>query len=76
MNKKVEIYTKSNCSYCDMAMSFFDSRGISYEVYSADDQNIFKEMLERNPSARTVPQIFIDDQLIGGYTDLIEKYKD
>ena len=76
MNKKVEIYSKSNCSYCDMAMNFFDSRGISYEVYSADDQNVFKEMLERNPSARTVPQIFIDDQLIGGYTDLIEKYED
>ena len=76
MNKKVEIYSKSNCSYCDMAMNFFDSKGISYEVYSADDQNVFKEMLERNPSARTVPQIFIDDQLIGGYTDLIEKYKD
>jgi thioredoxin reductase (NADPH) len=76
MNKKVEIYSKSNCSYCVMAMNFFDSKGISYEVYSADDQNVFKEMLERNPSARTVPQIFIDDQLIGGYTDLIEKYKD
>ena len=76
MNKKVEIYSKSNCSYCVMAMNFFDSKGISYEVYSADDQNVFNEMLERNPSARTVPQIFIDDQLIGGYTDLIEKYKD
>ena len=76
MNKKVEIYSKSNCSYCVMAMNFFDSKGVSYEVYSADDQNVFKEMLERNPSARTVPQIFIDDQLIGGYTDLIEKYKD
>ena len=76
MSKKVEIYSKSNCSYCVMAMNFFDSKGISYEVYSADDQNVFKEMLERNPSARTVPQIFIDDQLIGGYTDLIEKYED
>ena len=76
MDKKVEIYSKSNCSYCVMAMNFFDSKGISYEVYSADDQNVFKEMLERNPSARTVPQIFIDDQLIGGYTDLIEKYED
>ena len=76
MSKKVEIYSKSNCSYCVMAMNFFDSKGIHYEVYSADDQNIFKEMLERNPSARTVPQIFIDDELIGGYTDLIEKYKD
>ena len=76
MNKKVEIYSKSNCSYCVMAMNFFDSKGISYEVYSTDDQNVFKEMMERNPRARTVPQIFIDDQLIGGYTDLIEKYED
>ena len=33
-------------------------------------------MMDRNPQARTVPQIFIDDQLIGGYTDLIEKYSD
>ena len=36
--------------------------------------NIFQEMLTRNPQARTVPQIFIDDKLIGGYTDLVENY--
>tara|TARA_B100001250_G_scaffold135625_1_gene116033 strand:- start:910 stop:1140 length:231 start_codon:yes stop_codon:yes gene_type:complete len=76
MNKKVEIYSKSNCSYCVMAMNFFDSKGISYEVYSADDPNIFEEMLSRNPQARTVPQIFIDDKLIGGYTDLIKKFSE
>ena len=57
-----------------MAKNFFDLKGIDYEVYSADDPDIFKEMLERNPHARTVPQIFIDDKLIGGYTDLIDKY--
>jgi|TARA_X000000368_G_scaffold322011_1_gene259154 thioredoxin reductase (NADPH) len=57
-----------------MAMNFFDSKKIKYEVYSADDPKIFSEMMERNPQARTVPQIFIDDQLIGGYTDLVEKY--
>jgi len=76
MSKKVEIYSKSNCSYCVMAMNFFDSKNMDYEVYSADDPKIFSEMMERNPQARTVPQIFIDDQLIGGYTDLIEKYSD
>jgi|TARA_B100001540_G_scaffold51930_1_gene46906 thioredoxin reductase (NADPH) len=76
MSKKVEIYSKSNCSYCVMAMNFFDSKNMQYEVYSADDPKIFSEMMERNPQARTVPQIFIDDQLIGGYTDLIEKYSD
>ena len=76
MTKKVEIYSRTNCSYCVMAMNFFDSKGINYDVYSADDPKIFKEMLERNPQARTVPQIFIDDKLIGGYTDLIESYSE
>ena len=76
MNKKVEIYSKSNCSYCVMAMNFFDSKGIEYSVYSADDPDIFEEMLKRNPQARTVPQIFIDDILIGGYTDLVEKFSE
>ena len=76
MNKKVEIYSKSNCSYCVMAMNFFDSKGIVYEVYRADDPDIFDEMLKRNPQARTVPQIFIDDILIGGYTDLVEKFSE
>ena len=76
MNKKVEIYSKSNCSYCVMAMNFFDSKGITYEVYSADDPEIFDEMLKRNPQARTVPQIFIDDISIGGYTDLVEKFSE
>tara|TARA_B100000427_G_scaffold317487_1_gene313621 strand:- start:673 stop:930 length:258 start_codon:yes stop_codon:yes gene_type:complete len=76
MTKKVEIYSRSNCSYCVMAMKFFDSKGIKYDVYSADDPKIFEEMLERNPQARTVPQIFIDDKLIGGYTDLVENYSE
>tara|TARA_B100000965_G_scaffold397587_1_gene414341 strand:+ start:3121 stop:3300 length:180 start_codon:yes stop_codon:yes gene_type:complete len=59
-----------------MAMNFFESKGIEYKVYSCDDHNIFKEMLDRNPKARTVPQIFIDDKLIGGYTDLIENFNE
>ena len=59
-----------------MAMNFFDSKGIKYVVYSADDPEVFEEMLERNHQARTVPQIFIDDELIGGYTDLVENYSE
>ena len=74
MSKKVEIYSKTNCSYCVMAMNFFDSKGIKYDVYSTDNPDVFNEMIKRNPSARTLPQIFIDDKLIGGYTDLIENY--
>ena len=76
MSKKVEIYSKKICTYCDMAKNFFDLKGISYEVYDADNPEVFQEMLIRNPAARTVPQIFIDGTLVGGYTDLIEKFSE
>lgn len=75
MYKKVEIYTKSNCSYCEMAKQYFDSQNIEYTLHDVENVETFKELLNRNPSARTMPQIFINDQLIGGYTDLIEWLK-
>ena len=59
-----------------MAKKFFDSKSIDYVVYDTGITEIFDEMIKRNPRARTVPQIFIDDDLVGGYTDLIEKYTD
>jgi glutaredoxin len=75
MFKKVEIYTKSNCSYCEMAKQYFDSQNIEYSLHDVENVETFNELLNRNPSARTMPQIFINDQLIGGYTDLIEWLK-
>jgi len=75
MYKKVEIYTKSNCSYCEMAKQYFDSQNIEYSLHDVENVQTFKELLNRNPSARTMPQIFINDQLIGGYTDLLEWLK-
>jgi len=71
MFDKVEIYSKSNCSYCVMAKNYFDSNNISYVVHDAENIDVFKELLIRNPAARTMPQIFINNSLIGGYTDLI-----
>ena len=75
MYKKVEIYTKSNCSYCELAKQYFDSQNIEYSLHDVENVQTFNELLNRNPSARTMPQIFINDQLIGGYTDLIEWLK-
>ena len=75
MYKKVEIYTKSNCSYCEMAKQYFDSKNIEYSLHDVENAETFKELLNRNPSARTMPQIFINDKLIGGYTDLLEWLK-
>lgn len=67
---KVTVYTKANCPYCKMAKDLLTSRKIDFEEIRIDlDENKFQEMLKRSPQ-RTVPQIFINDQSIGGYDDL------
>ena len=75
MFENVAIYSKSNCSYCVMAKNYFESKGIDYTLHDAEDIGVFKQLLVRNPAARTMPQIFINDELIGGYTDLLEWLK-
>ena len=71
MFDKVEIYSKSNCSYCVMAKNYCESNGIDYIEYNVENIPTFNELLKRHPAARTMPQIFINDDLIGGYTDLM-----
>ena len=72
MMENVEIYSKSNCSFCDKAKYYFDQNDITYQEHNVEIPETFKILLERNPNARTMPQIFIDDKLIGGYTDLMD----
>ena len=72
MLKNVEIYSKSNCSFCDKAKYYFDQNDITYQEHNVEIPETFKSLLERNPNARTMPQIFIDNKLIGGYTDLMD----
>ena len=72
MFKNVEIYSKSNCSFCDKAKYYFDQNDITYQEHNVEIPETFKILMERNPNARTMPQIFIDDRLIGGYTDLMD----
>jgi len=65
---RVEIYTKTNCPYCEWAMDLFDAKGIEYETYNVTgDPDLFEEMIERAEGRRTAPEVFIDDELIGGW---------
>jgi len=70
-NPQVEIYTKAFCGYCARAKRLLDDKGVEYAEYDitmgGEKQD---EMRKRQPSARTVPQIFIDGQAIGGSDDL------
>lgn len=68
---KIEIYTKMHCGYCHRAKALLQSKGVEFEEYDITLGGPRRdEMIERNPAARTVPQIFIDGRAIGGSDDL------
>lgn len=68
---KVEIYTKLGCPYCARAKRLLDGKGVTYEEHDITMGGPKRdEMLARAPGARTVPQVFIADQAIGGSDDL------
>lgn len=66
----VIVYTKAACPYCDMAKALLKDRQISFEEIRIDlDEQKRDEMIQLS-QRRTVPQIFINGQSIGGYDDL------
>lgn len=69
---EIEIYTLTWCPYCNKAKSFLKSKGFSFKEYNIDEgSGVKKEMVKRTDGAKTVPQIFIDDQLVGGYDSMM-----
>jgi glutaredoxin len=71
---KAIVWSKYHCPYCDQARKLLELRGIAYEERKIGDGYTREDLLEAVPNARTVPQIFIDDQLIGGYTELVKHF--
>ncbi len=68
---KIEIYTKWGCPYCVAAKSLLDGKGVAYTEYDITMGGPKRaEMQERVPTARTVPQVLIDDKAYGGFDDI------
>jgi glutaredoxin 3 len=67
---KAIVWSKYHCPYCDQAKALLTQRGIEFEERKIGDGYTREELLEAVPTARTVPQIFIGEQLIGGFTEL------
>lgn len=67
---KAVVWSKYHCPFCDQAKALLKQREIPFEEKKIGDGYTREELLEAVPSARTVPQIFIDEQLIGGFTEL------
>ena len=68
---KVEIYTWQYCPFCIRAKALLDQKGINFQEYSIDgDQEARSIMVDRANGRKTVPQIFINDEGIGGCEEL------
>lgn len=69
--KTVEIYTTPTCGYCVMAKRLLTQKGIEFvEINVAGDPDLRAAMVQRANGGRTVPQIFIGGQHVGGSDDL------
>ena len=67
---RIRIYTTEWCGYCVRAKMLLDSRGLEYEEIALDDGPGFRQRLHEVTGGWTVPQIVVDGEPIGGYTEL------
>ena len=70
---KAIVWSKYHCPYCDQAKALLTSKGIQFEEKKIGDGYTKEELLEAVPNARSVPQIFLDGELVGGFTELKQK---
>lgn len=70
--KPVKVYTTTHCGFCQRAKEFLKSQAVPYvevDVTGNDDER--NQLVERSGGQRTVPQIFIGETHVGGYSDLM-----
>lgn len=67
---KVKMFKKNPCPYCDRAKNLLDNKGVQYEVIDLTDKPDELMALKEKTGWMTVPMIFINEELIGGYSDL------
>lgn len=71
MSSNVEIYTWKTCPFCIRAKQLLHEKGVEFTEYAIDGDNAARsKMAERSHGQRSVPQIFINDQHIGGCDDI------
>jgi glutaredoxin len=67
---KAIVWSKNQCPYCDQAKALLKQKGIEFEERKIGEGYTREDLLESVPTARTVPQIFLGEQLIGGFQEL------
>ena len=69
---KIEVYSTAVCPYCVAAKNLLKAKGLAWDDIRVDTDPVQRDaMLARSGGHRTVPQIFINDQFVGGYDELV-----
>jgi glutaredoxin 3 len=67
------VWSKDQCTYCVQAKALLEARGIEYEERNIMQDWTREQLLEAVPTARTLPQIFLDNEYVGGFTELRQR---
>lgn len=67
---KVTVYTKQNCPYCVRAKRLLEKKGVSFEEIGVEGNDALRSWLVEKSGQMTVPQIFVGDRALGGFSDL------
>jgi glutaredoxin 3 len=67
---KAVVWSKNNCAYCTQAKQLLKAKSITFTECNIDTTASIADLQLAVPGARTVPQIFIDNTLIGGFLEL------
>jgi glutaredoxin len=72
---KAVVWSKDSCPFCVQAKALLKQKGIEFEERNINKNWTREQLLEAVPEARTLPQIFLDDKLIGGFTELRKHFQ-
>ena len=70
---KAIVWSKDFCPFCVQAKALLESKGIEYEERNVGLDWTREQLLEAVPTARSVPQIFLDEEYVGGFQELRQR---
>jgi glutaredoxin 3 len=66
----VKVYSKKSCPFCVRAKALLDRKGVAYQEIDAEHDDALRTWLVETTGQRTVPQIFVGDRSLGGFSDI------
>lgn len=75
--KDTIIWSKDNCIFCELSKNFLKSKNVKFEERNiSGDEWTREQLFESVPEAKTMPQIFVHGEYVGGYNELLQYAED